>query len=246
MSEISTLSRAKISDLAKLKQKKYRKQSARLILEGQRLMGQLAIYNIRPLELYVTDAGVLKDFGDTPAYQLQSRDLHKICDSEHPPSMAALYPAPLERRIDFNSALYLDSVSDPGNVGTIFRLAAAFGIGQILLSPGSCEVSSPKVVRASLGAVYHVPFSIMSHEELLALPRQRWYLDMEGETELFALPQSTESSIYVLGNEAHGVSDMLKQDPARGLRIEMSSKMESLNVAISAGILCHYLFCRSK
>jgi len=242
MSEMVLISKAKTIELTKLKQKKYRQQTQRVVLEGRRLLQQLAAYGVLPLELYSADALELELPETVPVYQIRSSDLKRICDSDSPAGIAALYSTPTERRQSFTSALYLDGISDPGNMGTIFRLAAAFEIRQIFLSENCCEISNSKVIRSSLGAVYHIAHQTLSHEQLLSLPAELVYLDMDASHSLREHRPPPNPTIYILGSEAHGVSRELKQGSKQNLRIEMNRDMESLNVAISAGILCHHLY----
>lgn len=243
MRELLPMSKAKVSELSKLKQKKYRTESQTVVLEGKRLLQQLADYQVLPLELFYVHPPTELLHPQVPAYLLKAQELTRICESEAPSGMAALYALPSERRADFHSALYLDGVSDPGNLGTIFRLAAAFGIEQILLSPACCEVGNPKLLRASMGAVYQVPFASLDHAQLLATDAHKLYLDMQASLALQDYRPQPEPTVYILGGEAHGVSLDLREQLQHSLRIAMSSGMESLNVAITAGILAHHIFC---
>jgi len=242
MSDLNPISKARISELAKLRQKKFRLQEGKIVLEGSRLLQQMASYELKPFEIYYADRSQFRLPYDVPAYLVQEQDFKRICDSEHPPALAALYPVPKESVKPFQQALYLDGVSDPGNMGTIFRLAAAFEIKQIFLSPECCEIANPKVIRASMGAVYHIAHKTLSHAQLLAHPSTKLYLDMNARVPLQKHILSPDPSVYILGSEAHGVSKELIHPTHQSLRIEISRGMESLNVAITAGILCHHLF----
>ncbi len=242
MLENRALSKAKISELSKLHQKKHRQQRQVLVLEGQRLLHQLADYGVHPLELYYAEGSQCSIPPGIPVYQIREAELKKICDSEHPAGIAGLYPLPHERRRDFHSALYLDGIADPGNLGTIFRLAAAFGIAQLFLSPQCCDIGNPKLVRASLGAVYHVAFQTVTHKDLLAMQQDMRFLDMDGTQKLGDIQITTSPCIYVLGSEAHGVSPELKRHIDKSVSIEMVPGMESLNVAVAAGILCYQIY----
>lgn len=238
----ATLSKAKLSDLAKLKQKKYRSTAGQVILEGRRLMQQLAIYQVYPQEIYYSAWQEHWNAYTCPKYLLPEHQLQRLCDTDTAPQVAALYPLPQPRIQDFQSALYLDGISDPGNLGTIFRLAAAFELKQILLSPNCCEIYSPKVIRASMGAVYHIAFMVQDYASLSAIPATKIALKMEGATPLKDFTPPPKAAIYILGSEAHGISEELLASADIGLKIEMAAGMESLNVAIACGILGHHLY----
>ncbi|MCB5295777.1 MAG: RNA methyltransferase [Candidatus Cloacimonetes bacterium] len=240
MKQIDKISKAKVSELSQLKQKKHRLERKLLVLEGKRLAEQLEIYGVLPREQYLAmpDQNIMSDI---PSYLCKEEDFKRICDSEHPALIAGLYSAPSPSLPEFRLALYLDRVSDPGNLGTIFRTAAAFGVQHIFLSPQSCEISNPKVVRASMGAVYKVPWSMLSVDELISMDAKRVFLDMSGELALKDYRPDSPREIYILGSEAHGVDPQLMAGSSTSLRIPMPGSMESLNLAISAAILCYHI-----
>ncbi len=241
MSQNQSMSKAKISELAKLKQKKFRLEKNLVVLEGHRLLSQLSDYGIKPLELfYQKERPTL--WPRIPANQLTALQFSRICQTEHPADLAALFRLPASRKIKFHRALYLDQISDPGNLGTIFRTAAAFGVDCILLSEDSCEISNPKVIRASLGAVYQVPFCHLKIDELMVQKAALIAIDMAGEKTLGQYIPSDEAEIYVLGSEAHGIDPALLEHIDQRLRIPMRGKMESLNLAISAAIVCYEIW----
>ena len=129
-------------------------------------------------------------------------------------------------------AVALDGVQDPGNVGTIIRLAAAFDAAGVLLLPGSADAFGPKAIRSSAGAVLHVPIANITHEELIAAKVPLVATAMSGET----VDPPARDAVLVFGNEGAGVSEELLRRSTK-LAIPMSSRVESLNVASSAAIL---------
>lgn len=231
------LSKQQIRDLAKLKLKKNRISEKQVVVEGRRSLEQLGQWGIFAQELYVVAPE--RPIKATTVFSTSAEGMWRICDSEHPPALAGLFALPEAQEISFQTAFYLDGISDPGNMGTIFRIAAAFGIETILLSPHCCEVSSPKVIRASLGAVYHVPFRICTHEDLKNSEAEIVVLDMQGSTILKDFVPKTKPIIVALGSEAHGLSPELKELAERSVRISMPGKMESLNAAVCAGIVAY-------
>jgi len=240
MTDFRPLSKARLSELAKLKQKKNRQDSKLVIVEGYRLLRQLSDYGVVPIELYIHQQR--PDFWmQSPAYILDQNQFSRICESGHPADIAALLELPVPRKVNYQHALYLDRISDPGNLGTIFRSAAAFGVDQILISEDSCEISNPKVIRASLGAVYKVPYQILSKQELAEESSAFVALDMDGEMSLKDYSWDGQPAIFILGSEAHGVDQALLRRANTRLRIPMSKDMESLNVAATAAILAYQL-----
>jgi RNA methyltransferase, TrmH family len=132
----------------------------------------------------------------------------------------------------------LDAVQDPGNVGTIVRLAAAFDAAGLILLPGCADAYGPKAIRASAGAILSVPVVEMTVEELLARGRPIFAADTRGSSEM-------PDGVLVFGSEGQGISDALRR-AATLVTIETSGRVESLNVAAAAAILLWRTFCSRK
>jgi TrmH family RNA methyltransferase len=157
----------------------------------------------------------------------------QLSDTRAPQNVLALFERPsfsahgiLSRRDTV--AVALDAVQDPGNVGTIVRLAAAFDAAGVLLLPGCADPYGPKAIRASVGAILNVPVATI---ETLNAPNV-FYADMHGQV---ADPPARDA-VLVFGNEGAGVSEAIRAN-ARAISIPMSNRVESLNVASSAAIL---------
>lgn len=242
--EPSFLSKNRIKELARLKQKDNRLQEKLVVVDGFRTLEQIKFYGINPLEQYLLEGmQPIPIWDNIPVYYISEWDMHKICDSEHPSGFAALFPIPQAQKVNFNCAFYLDRISDPGNMGSIFRIAAAFSIDTLLLSPDCVEVSSPKVIRSSSGSVYKVPFRQANISELKALKGRIILADAhQGQALTKFNFQPEEKLIIVLGSEAHGISSEVSSLTNEALHIEMSSAIESLNVSISAAIIAYHLF----
>jgi TrmH family RNA methyltransferase len=133
----------------------------------------------------------------------------------------------------------LDGVQDPGNVGTIVRLAAAFDAGGVVLLPGSADAYSPKAIRASAGAILSVAVVAMTHDELLARGWPLYAADARGEP----LDPPSRHAVFVFGSEGSGVSPALAAR-ATPIAVPMSPRVESLNVASSAAILLARSYAR--
>jgi TrmH family RNA methyltransferase len=129
-------------------------------------------------------------------------------------------------------AVALDGVQDPGNVGTIVRLAAAFDAAGVLLLPGCADPFGPKAIRSSVGAVLQVPIAHVTAAELLDFGVPLFAADAGGAR----VDPPTRDGVLVFGSEGAGVSSLLVR-AATLLAIPMSGRVESLNVASSAAIL---------
>jgi RNA methyltransferase, TrmH family len=236
------ISKNHLQEIAKLRQKKHRLETRKVVVEGVRTLEQIREYGIRPLEQYIA---IDKDaiWSDVPAYSLQDGDFGRLCDSETPSGIAALFDLPAERGTEFNLAFYLDGIADPGNLGTIFRIAAAFDLGQLLLSPDCVEVSSPKVIRASMGSVFLIPYQTMEYQQLLDIDARIICTDMNQGMSLTKFPErSSDNQVIVIGSEARGITEAIKTASQEFLHIPISPRMESLNAAIVAGILAQHFY----
>src|SRR4051794_40609188 len=155
-----------------------------------------------------------------------------LSDTKTPQGVIALFERPVQADLFARGdtiIVALDGVQDPGNVGTIVRLAAAFDAGGIALLPGCADPYSPKAIRASAGAILNVPVADVTLDEL------HWPLFV---TAADGVPEDppARGAIIVFGSEGRGVSPEIAQR-AKSLAIRTSGRVESLNVAASAAIL---------
>lgn len=136
-------------------------------------------------------------------------------------------------------ALCLDGVQDPGNMGTILRSAAWFGVERVVCSPDCVERFNPKVVQASMGAVFRVPVHVAGLASYLAdLPASTAVAGavLDGRNVYTVGP--SEPAVLVLGNEARGLSESVRAAIRLPLTIPRLGSGESLNVAMAATVLC--------
>jgi len=239
----------KLDDIKKLHQKKYREEFGHFLVEGEHLVLELqkaAQQNpaLNASELYVTDAyeGWHLDF---KMHQISDKQMAQIADTKTPQGIIAVVPLALLQKIKLQGerAVYLHEVQDPGNLGTILRTLAWFGGFRLLLSPNSVDPYNPKVVRSSMGAIFHVPMEL---EVDLGSLQQRFsrfaVLDMRGKSVSDSSFGSFEC--YVFGNEARGVPrEPLAELNAQAFTISGSGAIESLNLA-SAVNMCVYELTR--
>lgn len=238
-----------LDDVKKLHQKKYRTELGYFLVEGEHLVLELekaAALNpaLHACELFVTDQ--YQHFSSRfVKHVVTEKQMAQIADTKSPQgiiAVAPMLPAPQKSEAERYS-IYLYEIQDPGNLGTILRTLAWFGNFRCLLSPNSVDPYNPKVVRASMGAIFHVPIEL--DVELDSL-RERFSaiacLDMQGE----ALSERSfrEHECYVFGNEARGVPRaQLQALQAKGFTIKGSGAIESLNLATAVN-LCVYELTR--
>jgi TrmH family RNA methyltransferase len=243
----------KLDDAKKLHQKRYREELGHFLVEGEHLVLELqkaALHNpsLRNCELYVTSEH--EHWRSTFTTHLISNiQMAGLAETRAPQGIVALVPllpaTPPAVTPAGEQAIYLHEIQDPGNLGTILRTLAWFGNFRCLLSPGSVDPYNSKVVRASSGAIFHVPFE--SGVELASLAgrfARIACLDMQGGS--LQTPQFRQFDCYVFGNEARGVPrDQLAALNPRPFTIPGSGAIESLNLA-SAVNMCVYELNRER
>lgn len=239
----------KLDDVKKLHQKKYRTEFGHFLVEGEHLVLELekaAALNpvLKNCELYVTES--FKDFpSQFKKHLVSEKHMAQLSDTKTPQGIIAAAPLLTTHTaaIANQKTIYLYEVQDPGNLGTILRSLAWFGNFRCLLSPGSVDPYNPKVVRSSMGAIFHVTMEL--DIPLESLP-QRFNsiasLDMQGK------PLSDSSfkqfDCYLFGNEARGVPrENLQLMNVQPFTIGGCGAIESLNLA-SAVNMCIYELVR--
>jgi len=163
-----------------------------------------------------------------------------ICDTKTPQGVAAVlrmqsHPASGPRLVA------LDGVQDPGNLGTIIRTAVSFGFDEVILSPDCADLYNEKTVRATQGALFHIPCARGDLGEAIAGLKQQGFAvhatALDSSVPLQQL-EETEKMAFVFGNEGQGVTEKIQKESDSRVRIEMEG-FESLNVAVAAGIVMY-------
>jgi TrmH family RNA methyltransferase len=240
----------KLEDVGKLHQKKYRDALGHFLVEGEHLVLELqkAAHRQPALlaaTLYVTQRHA--DWRGPFATQvLTERQMARISDTRTPQGMVAVVPilpppAPRARE----RAVYLHEVQDPGNLGTILRSLAWFGGFRCLLSPGSVDPRNPKVVRASMGAIFHVAIETeVPLDALHARYARIACLDTRGAALRDAGFGACDCLVF--GNEARGLpSDAPSMPGAQRYTVPGCGAIESLNLASVVNICVYELDRRS-
>ena len=199
--------------------------AAEIVIEGPKAVADAIGCGWKPIEVIERGVHFTPELFDALAETKSPQNTIGLF--ERPAASAA---AILDRRETV--AIALDAVQDPGNVGTIVRLAAAFDAAGLLVLPGCADPFGPKAIRSSAGAILNVPIASISERELLDSRANLVAADMNGEV---GDPPSRDA-VFIFGNEGSGVSDELMRS-ARTIAIPMSVRVESLNVASSAAIL---------
>ncbi|HMS33516.1 MAG TPA: RNA methyltransferase [Ignavibacteria bacterium] len=244
---------------SKLKQKKYRELESKFLIEGEHLISECfrsKIYrpNLKKIiirEDYSNDSMLNNLQGgssDIEIISLTERNFNQLSDTVNPQGIIGV----VEKSVsEFTHSPYskkfvvaLDSVNDPGNLGTIIRTCYWFGIDEILIGADSADLYNSKVIRSSQGALFHV--NIREKSDLIN--KLKLFYDAEYSiilTDVKAnkyldeiIPESEKKYLIVFGNEANGIrNEILENKNYDKIKIRDFSECESLNISVSAGIV---------
>jgi len=233
------LSKNQIKLITSLKQKKQRFVHKMFFAEGIKVIQELLESNFELVYLYTTQND-FEQVSNVKKTVITENDLKKITALATPNTCLAIFKIPADKKItESGLILALDSIRDPGNLGTILRLCDWFGIGQIICSNETVDIYNPKVVQATMGSIARVNVNYVDLETFISqtqLPVFGTFMD--GNTIYKTiLPQE---GIVIMGNEANGISPELEKLIQNRLtipRFGRIQKTESLNVATATAII---------
>ena len=237
------ISKKQLKYIRQLEQKKYRRREGLFVAEGTKVVGDL-LQRYRPEAVFAT-ADWQAPAGITP--QLVTDDeLRRISFLQHPQQVLALFPLPsvnsLPSSVNSELSLALDGVQDPGNLGTIIRIADWFGISTIICSEDTVDAWNPKVVQATMGSIARVNIIYNNLPEFLdSLPADFPVYGTFLDGDNIYTQELTHEGLIIMGNEGNGISDAVRAKVNRRLLIpdfHQGETADSLNVAIATAITC--------
>jgi len=246
------ITRNQIKLIRQLEQKKFRCREGLFVAEGPKVVGDLMRRWI-PASVFAVDSYMPPTAADgSPLYN--TSDIQRITDDElrrisflqHPQQVLALFPIPVSHVTPRPTAhssltLALDGVQDPGNVGTIIRLADWFGIDTIVCSEETADAWSPKVIQATMGSIARVNVVYTDLAAYIdALPQDMPVYGTLLDGNNIYDQELTDRGVIVMGNEGNGLTNEIRRRVTRRLLIPSyrAETAESLNVAIATAIVC--------
>lgn len=260
---VGMISKNKVKLIRSLEHKKYRKELGLFVAEGPKVVGDLLCAGQLPKMLVATPEGIdmmekrgidctkVQETG-TEYIMVTAGELRKMSFLQHPQEVLGVFPLPCKGQDAVMTedsmkikglVLALDGVQDPGNLGTIIRIADWFGIETIYCSPDTADAYNPKVVQATMGSISRVHIMYTDLTALIdkqpeSMPVYGTLLDGEN---MYEANLSAEG-IIVMGNEGNGLTDAVRQRLTHRLLIPSyppdSPTAESLNVAVATAIVC--------
>lgn len=259
---IEEMTKEDLKYLKSLQRKSVRKSEKKFLAEGIRLLEESLNHRFLPIQLFVAES-VIGDRGKelverfkkvkVPIQAIKSKELAVITDTETAQGVAALFDIPdynPEKIIRQNQyrILYLDHIADPGNAGTLIRSALAFGFNAVFLSEDSVENFNPKVIRATVGAVFGIPVLNVSAAQLKAYKRKTGIFlvgtDLKGVELKKTGSQLRDKKrlIVAIGSEAEGLSTDLSRMSDIKIKLAHSDRVESLNAAVAGSIIMNEIY----
>ena len=230
------ISKNQIKFVRQLEQKKYRKKEGLFVAEGPKVVGDLLRAGFKAHTIFATSEW--ESQGQT-FQEVSDEELRRVSFLQHPQRVLALFFIPTESVPSVSSlSLALDDVQDPGNLGTIIRIADWFGIDTIYCSENTADAWSPKVVQATMGSIARVNIIYSDLQELISKAPVPVYGTLLDGQDIYTQELSKEG-IIVMGNEGNGISAPIRKLINRRLLIpQFHEGPESLNVAIATAITC--------
>jgi len=255
-SAITSLDNSRLRAACRLKRRKHREETGRFLVEGTRAVEGALRAGASVRAIFVSDSflagprarglGPTIEASGAKVYRVPDSVLKKVADTSSPQGIVAVVQAkPLglcDLAFDERALLLLcDRIQDPGNLGTMVRVADAARADAVLLGAGCTDLHSPKTVRATMGSLFHLPVVRGAHTaELVGWVRSQG-VRVVGTSPRASLPHyaidARGALCWVVGNEAHGLSNDVLEACDEVVGIPIPGRAESLNVAVTAAIL---------
>lgn len=249
INEITSTTNNLVKETAKLAQKKYRNETKRFLLEGQKAVEEAFSLGIELENIFVLKEKSEKYFQFNQKILTNEAVLKKISTTETAPEIIAT-----AKQIEFspkdieikNKIVLLENIKDSGNLGTILRTCTALGVEAIILAGDTVDIYNPKTVRAAVGNLFKIPFlsvkSVVEAKKIL--PKHKFYATVVATAEAKSVIglKLSPKAVIMLGSEADGLSFDAKEICDEKITIPMSKTVESLNLSTAATICIWELF----
>lgn len=227
--------------LRALHRRKGREEQGLFLVQGRKPVTELLASHFPIDSIHATERAA-RDMGLRDAHVHPEHDLERMGTFETGNEVIAVVRMPRNEvpRTPQGFTLALDGISDPGNLGTLVRIADWFGAEQVWCSPDCTEAWNPKCVQASMGSLFRVPvrYGELAPAILEAVGADTWVYKAEASGEDVFGVDLRRPAVLVLGSESHGLRDAVRNGPGRSIAVPRFGAAESLNVAAAAAALC--------
>lgn len=235
---ITSINNEKIKNLAKLHLKKYRDEEKLFLVEGDHLVSEAIKHNYL-VELYLLD-GDNNPFDFDNITYVSKEVLNKLSEQDSSTNVVGVCKF-IDEKISSNKLILLDSLQDPGNLGTIIRSASAFNY-DIVIGDNTVDIYNSKTIRSTEGMIFSVNFIKSNLKNFIINNNKYNYLiaDMHKGNDSKKIMNINNPAIIV-GNEGNGISDEIRNMNIEYVHINQDTNCESLNVGVAASILMYEL-----
>ncbi len=245
---ITSTGNATIKHIAQLlKKRSLRNEEGVFVVEGLRSFREIP--RDRLIKAYISEtaaaSGDAPDLKDLPHEIVSDAVMASLSDTKTSQGYLAVVKQNKNAKIIWKSDglyLILEHLQDPGNLGTILRLSEAAGVTQIIMSNDTVDIYNPKVVRATMGTIFRVPFVYTDNLNGCINYMKKHGIKVYGaalhESSDYATLDYTRGSAFVIGNEANGLTEETLKSCNSYVKIPMEGAVESLNAAVAAAVLC--------
>lgn len=232
------ISKNRIRFIHALSKKKQRVENNRFIIEGEKMVNEAmqwipsqieTIYATSDFEISTKQPAIILE-------EISTKELKEISTLTTPNKALAVCRIPDTKPIDSSLIICLDGIQDPGNMGTILRLADWFGIKDVVCSKNTVDCYNPKVLQATMGAIFRVNVHYEDLNEFLSITELPVYGALLNGENIFE-NNYERKGIIVLGNEGNGISEEIKKFVQKAITIPRFGEAESLNVATAGAII---------
>lgn len=245
------LSKAEIKRISRYKQSKFRNQDKLFVVEGEKMIEELLQSSYEIQAIYATLQWITKNkelikqkqIGDR-LIEISEEDLNKISLLSTPNQVYSLVKMPQQEHLSSKKGLtiVLDGIKDPGNLGTIIRLADWFAIEKIICSEDCVDVFNPKTVQSTMGSIFRIKVeykNLKDHFETLPKHFPIYGSIVEGGKSIYET-KFQQDAILIIGSESHGISSEIQEYVNQNItipRFRKDNKPESLNASIATAII---------
>ncbi len=239
------LSKQELKRICRYKMKKYREQDHCFLAEGTKIVGELIHSSIHIEKLVFSKTWLSKnntvlEYSDIQL-QCDDKEFEKISNQKSPEGILAVCSIPNAGELAYSGwSLVVDKINNPGNLGTIIRLADWFGIKELICSEETVDAYSPKVIQSSMGSIARVTIHYKNLVTYLSTQNRKKYgASLEGNN---ILEHSfSDSGILIIGSESHGISPKVHSLLNEQITYPKMGEAESLNAAVATGIILSHI-----
>lgn len=241
LKEITSLQNNLVKDVAKLHQKKYREKL--ILIEGKKAVLEAIELKVEIEKIFTLEN--LPEFNNFETYLVNDEIMKKISTTESPSTVVAIAKKPvydIKSFLSFKKIILLDNIKDAGNLGTIIRASSAFGVDGILLFNDTVDEYSPKTIRSTAGNMFKIPIKKVNIADLEEFKKEfNFIATVVNSNKNFSDFKPKGKMLVMFGSEANGLCNDLLKLADEKLTIKMTNNVESLNLALCAGIVLYKL-----